>query len=1031
MSDTKLISPMLDNFSMGDPISERKGIKCCPAINNDTNDKFIVKIISVPASQVQMDALLLSGAYESKEAALEYYQSLAKDISDEAEVLKKLSQLEGFISSSSWQIVPMEDGNGFDIYILSPYHHTVERMLRQESMTHLGALNLALDICAALTVCRRAGYLYVDLKPENIFILNGQDYRIGDIGFVKLNSLKYASLPDRYRSQYTAPEIADAFSSLNTTLDVYALGLILYQIYNDGALPFKDSAAPAESFSPPAYADYEIAEIILKACAPDPASRWQDPVEMGQALVSYMQRNGANDTLIVPTTEPEPSTIEEDCANVESNDQATAEEAPSYEADISGSTSESDATSQEEVRDQDPSDDSIDCPDSEISESNIYSVDDEGNLTFIDETTDDETAHDQDPDNINYDEVTEEVSDILQQADDLIAHPTPDPVIQPDPIDVPVPDFTSEDSSETAIADTANEQDGTVSAPSSDEDTTETPEVDTTNTVVSPETNNTNPLEETNETIINETNETATVVFGAEQDDDTEYVVKPKKRWAYRIILAILALGLIAGGIFYYRNFYLQPIETIKLEHTADGILTVYVTSELNENKLYVLCTDAYGNQLKSPVKNGKAVFTNLSPGSAFNVEVQPNGFYRLTGDTTAAYTTPSLTNILHFQATTGSENGSVILGFTVEGPDSEQWRISYTDDNGAAAEVTFPGHITTITGLTVGNSYTFTLFPIDDVRTTGEMQVTHVASNIVKADRVEILSRLDNSLTVKWKVPANATVESWSVRCYNDTDYDETVVTSETTATFDITDTTPGYTVEVTAAGMSVSERAYASADAITVSDLKVDGSDPRQLHITWSADSAPSNGWILLYSVDNGTTQELSCGAEMSAAIAPAIPGCKYNIAIQSTDGASILGGTTEYTVPISSAFTGFGTSADNMTFYMCRRPNQQNWTRQHLKSYDYVAEFTLNEKASYLVRLQSQQESSAESVAILFVIRDKDNKLISAEVLTESWDEMWSNRDCTLDIPTLPDLPGNYSISIYFNGLLVNENSFTMVS
>ena len=1019
MSDTKLISPMLDNFSMGDPISERKGIKCCPAINNDTNDKFIVKIISVPASQVQMDALLLSGAYESKEAALEYYQSLVKDISDEAEALKKLSQLEGFIAPTSWQTVPMDEDAGFNIYILSPYQHTVERTLRQESMTHLSALNLALDICAALTVCRRAGYLYIDLKPDNIYILNGKDYRIGDIGFIKLNSLKYASLPDRYRSQYTAPEIADAFSSLNTTLDVYALGLILYQVYNDGALPFKDSVAPAESFPPPAYADYEMAEIILKACAPDPTQRWKDPVEMGQALVSYMQRNGANDTPIVPVPEPEEDTTADLSAT-----ETEVVETP----DDSTTAGEADSKLHAEEDAVDSIEDPIDTPDAEIVESNIYTVDNDGNLTFIDETADDETANDHNPDEIDYNEVTDEVSNILQQADDLIAHPTPDPVVQPDPVDISDLDIQSAESIEDENAAASTEDsDSTVDVPSDAEaETTESAQIDTASAEASPNNGESNTTEDVDEPVSQEIAESPSNADSADEDE-----TKPKKHWALKILLALLLLGLIAGGIFYYRNYYLQPIETIKLEHTADGVLTVYVTSELNESKLYVLCTDAYGNQLKSPVKNGKAIFTNLSPGSAFNVEVQPNGFYRLTGDTTAAYTTPSMTNILHFQATTGSESGSVILGFTVDGPDSEEWKVTYTDDNGASAEVTFPGHMTTITGLTVGNSYTFTLFPIDSVRTTGEMQVTHIASNVVKADRVEILSSLNNTLTVKWKAPADANVKSWSVRCYNDTDYDETVVTSDTSATFDISDSTSGYTVEVTAVGMSVSERAYASADAVTVSDLKVDGTDPRQLLITWTADTTPINGWILLYTVDNGTTQELSCGSEMSATISPAIPGCKYNITLQSADGSSILGGTTEYAAPSGTAFTGFGVSADNMTFYMCRRPDRQNWTRQDLKNYDYVAEFTMSEKASYLVRLQNQQEDSSESVTTLFVIRDKDNNVVSTDSITESWSEMWSNRDCTLDIPTLPDAPGNYSISIYFNGLLVNENTFTMVS
>ena len=69
MSEPKLISPMLDNFEIGGPISDHDGVRCCPAMRKNSDEKYIVKIISVPASQTKLDALLLTGAYPDKEAA--------------------------------------------------------------------------------------------------------------------------------------------------------------------------------------------------------------------------------------------------------------------------------------------------------------------------------------------------------------------------------------------------------------------------------------------------------------------------------------------------------------------------------------------------------------------------------------------------------------------------------------------------------------------------------------------------------------------------------------------------------------------------------------------------------------------------------------------------------------------------------------------------------------------------------------------------------------------------------------------------
>lgn len=253
MSEPKLISPMLDDFMMGDPLSEHHGVRCCPAMRKDSDSRYIVKIISVPASQVQLEALLLTGAYSTQDAALAYFRDMANDVTEEVEVLKKLSKFEGFLPYENYQIVPMEDGAvGFDVYLLSPYKRTLERFLKSKPVTHLNAVNMGLDLCASMAMCRRAGYLYVDLKPSNIFVNDKNEFCIGDLGFVRLDALKYASLPERYRSAYTAPEIQDAMSSLNSTVDIYAIGMILYGIYNDGKLPKENELS---ELAPPIYAD--------------------------------------------------------------------------------------------------------------------------------------------------------------------------------------------------------------------------------------------------------------------------------------------------------------------------------------------------------------------------------------------------------------------------------------------------------------------------------------------------------------------------------------------------------------------------------------------------------------------------------------------------------------------------------------------------------------------------------------------------------------------------------------------------------
>mgnify|MGYP003295818560 CR=1 FL=1 len=222
MSELKCISPLLDGMIMGEPINEHHGICCCPAIKEETDEKYIVKIISVPASPAQMDALLLSGAYPDEESALAYYKDVANEIIAEIDIQKRLSEQVGYTPYDAWQLEPKEDGKGYDIYLLRTYNRTLETHFKRHAFTHLDALNLGLDLCAAMSVSRRSGYLYVGLKPGNIFVTDELQYKIGGLGFIKLDSMKYMSLPEKSRSIYTPAEISDAFAALNAGVEVRA-----------------------------------------------------------------------------------------------------------------------------------------------------------------------------------------------------------------------------------------------------------------------------------------------------------------------------------------------------------------------------------------------------------------------------------------------------------------------------------------------------------------------------------------------------------------------------------------------------------------------------------------------------------------------------------------------------------------------------------------------------------------------------------------------------------------------------------------
>ncbi len=305
MSELTNIFSMLDRYVVSDPICKNHGISCYPVVHKMTNRKQIARIIAIPPTSAQATALMLTGICKDRADVKSYFKDMANRVVQEVEILHSLSELDGFVPFVEHQIADHPNGIGYGICLLGNHYTTLDTVISRRTLTHLEALNCGIDLCSALTTCRRSGYLFVNLKPESVCVDSENMCRIGDLGFISLDSLSYTSIPEQYISAYTPPEIRDAFSALNTTIDVYAVGLILYQIYNNGSLP-------VDILQPPANADADLSNIILKACAPKPEDRWESPMALGQALINYLQQGDAGNTPISsdePFYEPDDSAI--------------------------------------------------------------------------------------------------------------------------------------------------------------------------------------------------------------------------------------------------------------------------------------------------------------------------------------------------------------------------------------------------------------------------------------------------------------------------------------------------------------------------------------------------------------------------------------------------------------------------------------------------------------------------------------------------------------------------------------------------
>ena len=949
LTSPNLDLPMLYGYALGERISCHDGVCCYPASRRDTEQQYILKVISIPASSSKLDALLLSGALADKKAARAYFKQLAKDLLQQAQLLQELSLQEGFISYLDCDMCPMEDGVGFYVCLLGTQKKALDRILSSDSLTHADILHMGLDLCAALAAARRAGMLYADLKPSNIFYEPEQGCRIGDVGFIALPSLNYTCLPDKYRSSYTAPELYDDYAVLNPTVDVFSLGMVLYQAYNGGVLPF-EGAAPAGELPAPLYADYEMAQILAKACHAEPSQRWQDPSQLAQALMGYMQQFGAPETPIIPPSVE----IEEEAEEVEeflpeaAPEELLAEMAllEEEEADVLILPEESIAEESE----------SLEAPtDGEATEAPVAALLDEDPV---------------------------DLDSILAQADELIAHEVP--------LGVQI--------SETEPA----------------EEMPQEPQP---------------PEEETQEdTPLPLIPDDATAV---ETDDvRTEKESKMPRRvvkWAViAALLLILAVGLFFGGKYFYEQVYTLHVQSMELENTLET-LTVKVFTDGDEGLLRVVCSDSYGRNQESAVVNGIARFEGLHPSTRYTVRILANGKHRVTGHTTDSFTTPEQITILSFLATVGPEDCSVILNFTFDGPEPGGWIVRYSAEGIEEQAQVFTGRSTTIYGLENGADYHFTLEPQAQMHITGITQVTHQATNILYAKDLQILSCGNGSLSVQWQQPDNGTANAWIVRCYNDDGYDVTVTTEECSYTFtELTHDSP-CTVEVKAVGMNRSVATRISANPITILNFACTVTDEMALLVTWDHIGPTPDSWLIAVSIDGSEPIQLS--TEKNELLLMPLPGSTYAFGFIAAPGSDILQDQHSYTTEEMTFFEGFGINAAELGCLLCLQPNEdvQDWSAYLHENYRIA--FTYGEAAAVLLQTNAQIVDAEDAVLVQFVINNANGQPLHMNSASMIWNGMWQDGYCCLALPYLPEVRGDYILTLYFDGQFVADLEFTV--
>ena len=225
---------------------------------------------------------VIKDAYKNNKEAIERFVHEAQSVS--------LFKHPGFIT-----IYDININKQFFIVMDYVEGEDLQLLMKKGALHMKDAVQIAINICDALSCAHQNGVVHRDIKPGNILVMKDLRIKISDFGLTQLMTPSVIGQPGQVLDApvYLSPEQIRG-ETLDYRSDIYSFGIILYEMltgktpFNEGDIAYRHIN---EEPQPPAALNSKIPRwlenVVLKCIKKKPEDRYQQTDHLLKEIKSY------------------------------------------------------------------------------------------------------------------------------------------------------------------------------------------------------------------------------------------------------------------------------------------------------------------------------------------------------------------------------------------------------------------------------------------------------------------------------------------------------------------------------------------------------------------------------------------------------------------------------------------------------------------------------------------------------------------------------------------------------------------------